>query len=235
MNLHDYKIPNADGPDESLSDYSDISSSGDAHVYFRNLEKELIKRIDSADVVLGCIAWLTSEKIISALSKKQAISIIVQKEDFLRPDIDGRSQWKSYLAGLYSKLKNGLIRYDEGLQGTAIHMMSYCADPTLESVRCVGNHNKEKKPAFPRMHNKFLIFCKVPDDGHENGGFKPYEVWTGSFNFTKNATCSFENAVVLTDPKIVDAFFKEYGQIAALSEPLNWSSDWVEPEFRIGS
>lgn len=235
MNLHDYKIPNADGPDENLSNYSGISSSGDVHVFFRNLESELIKRIDSADIVLGCVAWLTSEKIITALSKKQAVSIIVQKEDFLRPDIGGRSQWKNYLASLYAIMKNGLTRYSKGLQGTAIHMMSYCTDPTLEPVRCVGNHNREKVPAFPRMHNKFLIFCKVSDGGDKNGDFKPYEVWTGSFNFTKNATCSFENAIALTDLKVVDAFFKEYGQIAALSEPLNWSSDWLEPEFRIGS
>lgn len=235
MNLHDYRISNADGPSKSLSDYSATSSSGDISVFFRNLESELIKRINSADVVLGCVAWLTSEKIITALSKKQAVSIIVQKEDFLRPDIGSKSPWKKHLAELYSKLEKGLMRYDAGLQGLAIHMMSYCADHTLEPVRCVGNYNREKKPAFPRMHNKFLIFCKVPDGEDKNGDFKPYEVWTGSFNFTKNATCSFENAVALTDPKVVDAFFKEYGQIAALSEPLDWSSDWGEPEFRIGS
>jgi hypothetical protein len=37
--------------------------------------------------VIGCIAWLTNTKIIQALRKvDQGVQIIVQKEDFLRPD-----------------------------------------------------------------------------------------------------------------------------------------------------
>ena len=63
----------------------------------------------------------------------------------------------------------------------------------------------------------------------------PYKVWTGSFNFTNNAERSFENAVVLEEPSIVQAYFKEFQQIAALSEPLDWESEWVEPEWRIGT
>ena len=115
--------------------------------------------------------------------------------------------------------------------------MSSAGDPALDPIRCVGNHNSDKKPAFPRMHNKFIIFCvKIPSSGdfEENNYFK-YAVWTGSFNFTKNASNSFENALYVTDQNIVNAYFEEYGQIAALSEPLNWEHDWIEPEFRIGT
>jgi hypothetical protein len=207
MNLNDYKIPNADGPDESLSDFSTESDSGDVQIYFRNLESELVKRIERSDIVVGCIAWLTSEKIISALAKKQLISIIVQKEDFLRPDIDGKTDWKDYLSSLYLQLNNGSTRYDKGFAGTALHMMSYCGDPAFDAIRCVGNHNRDKKPAFPRMHNKFLVFCYRTESSNEQNeigqnNFSPYEVWTGSFNFTKNASNSFENAVILRDKKL---------------------------------
>lgn len=49
----------------------------------------------------------------------------------------------------------------------------------------------------------------MPDTGL-GGRIVPYAVWTGSFNFTKNACASFENAVVLREPAIVKAFFEEY-------------------------
>lgn len=46
---------------------------------------------------------------------------------------------------------------------------------------------------------------------------------------------SLENALYITEPAIVEAYFNEYQQIAALSEPLNWGSDWCAPEWRLGS
>jgi len=73
------------------------------------------------------------------------------------------------------------------------------------------------------------------NDSIESFFFEPYEVWTGSFNFTKNATYSFENAVLSKDQNIVGAFFREFGQIAALSESLDWETEWTAPDWRIGS
>lgn len=54
-------------------------------------------------------------------------------------------------------------------------------------------------------------------------------------NFTKNAAQSFENAIVVQNTQIAGSFMQEYSQVAALSEPLDWTSDWVEPEWRIGT
>jgi len=87
------------------------------------------------------------------------------------------------------------------------------------------------------MHNKFLVFRKASGVDAESGRpqLDPYAVWTGSFNFTRNATASLENALVLTDPAIVRACYQEWEQILALSELLDWESDWIEPEWRIGS
>lgn len=98
--------------------------------------------------------------------------------------------------------------------------------------------NTAKDPAFPRMHNKFVIFCEVIEGKEDYQWYpivKPYAVWTGSFNVTKNATASFENALYITEPTIVNAYYQEWAQITALSESLNWFSDWCEPEWRIGT
>ncbi len=239
MNLHEVKIESDDYKSEYFQeDFGVTSNGGNINVYFKNLEQELINKIEEADIVVGCVAWITSKPILEALSKKRAVAIVVQKEDFLRPDMDSNNPWKKQLRGLYSKLPDGLSRYDDILKTlkTQLYSMSYCGDSTIESIRCVGNYNSDKNPAFPRSHHKFVLFCKgkkIGDDWQYQ--WQPYQVWTGSFNFTKNATASFENALVIDNQDIVNAYFREWAQIEALSEPLNWESNWVAPEWRIGS
>jgi phosphatidylserine/phosphatidylglycerophosphate/cardiolipin synthase-like enzyme len=121
-------------------------------------------------------------------------------------------------------------------------MLSFAGDPSIDAVRCAGNLNAEKSAAFPRAHHKFVVFCRLlsvasqtEEDEAQTPSFEPYEAWTGSFNFTKNATYSFENAVVSRDKNFVRAFFEEACQIAALSERLDWETEWTAPEWRIGS
>ena len=90
------------------------------------------------------------------------------------------------------------------------------------------------------MHHKFLVFCRYEteqslgyggDPYEAVDGITPYGVWTGSFNLTHNGTMSFENAIYLTDPDIVRAYFLEWSQIAAISEPLTWQDQTIDPEW----
>lgn len=205
-------------------------------VYFRDIEENLISHISEADAVFGAIAWLTNEAILNALSKVKNAIIIIQKEDFLRPDLGSNSGWKKVLRNGYSKLNNEITRYSFK---NLLHLLSVASDPSIEPVRCVGNYNRDKKSIFPRMHNKFIIFAQTSKLNNNYRFYdeviNPYAVWTGSFNFTKNATKSLENALYITVPSIVEAYFKEFEQIAAISEPLDWTADWVEPEWRIGT
>ena len=90
-----------------------------------------------------------------------------------------------------------------------------------EAIRCAGNLNTDKSPAMPRMHHKFMLFC--------NEKSIPYKVWTGSFNFTQNGTRSLENAVVISEPEIVAAYWQEWAYVYAMSENLNWTQKWCSP------
>ncbi|WP_217525845.1 hypothetical protein [Vibrio metschnikovii] len=235
MNLNEYQLDN-DGNFESGFIDNSIYSSNGINVYFRDLEKHLISHINKADLVVGAVAWLTSESILDVLASVKNVQIVVQKEDFLRPDIYSRNNWKSKLRSKYDALKCNLTRYEFG---NILSSASIASDPSIDAVRCVGNHNKDKAPAFPRMHNKFLIFARVQEIqgsfGHTHYKVTPYGVWTGSFNLTKNASMSLENALYITESDIVDAYFKEYGQIAAMSEKLDWTTDWAAPQWRIGT
>lgn len=231
-NLNEYQLDNDGNFDFNIEDNS-IETSEGITVYFRNIQERLIENIEKADAVFGAVAWLTSFDILDALAKVENVSLIVQKEDFLRPDLGVKDNWKKELRKKYLNLKCDLTRYSFD---NLLRSMSFACDPSMDPVRCVGNHNRDKNPAFPRMHNKFVIFSKIEgEDQSGNEIIKPYSVWTGSFNFTKNAGKSLENALLLSQTDVVKAFYKEFGQIAAMSEPLDWESDWAAPEWRIGS
>ena len=230
---------NTDSGEESLTDFS--TSLTNPHfdrveVVFRNLENRLIQLISQYKdgLIFGSVAWLTSKPILKALSECKNVQIIVQKEDFLRPDfgVKNNSNWKKELQLLYGNLKFSLLRYD---CISPICNLSILGDPRVDAIRCVGNHNSDKESAFPRAHHKFLVFC-IPDTDKK---YLPISLWTGSFNLTYNATQSFENVIILTDKsggnEILNAYLEEHHQIFALSEPLNWEATWTTPEFRIGT
>ena len=270
-NLHELTIP-ADGDPDSLSDYGASDKKAEVEVIFRNLERRLMREIRAADYVFGCVAWFTSERLLAALAKKRGVCVVVQKEDFLRPDKNQAINWKTRLRAAYERLP-ALNRWDFP---TLIGSLSTSGDTNLPAVRCVGNHNSNRELTQPRMHNKFLLFSKsaVPStadreeyrkwivrwdepieplfgadlarqnscpsfDEWFNGYCSPFErphlTWTGSFNLTRNSSSSFENAVLIHSSTIANAYFNEFSQIVALSEPLNWTSEWVAPEWRIGT
>ena len=212
-------------------DYSD--ASGHVEVVFRGQSDRLIELIgDAAQTgghVLGAVAWLTDKRVLDALSRVSA-AIVVQKEDFLRPD--GPGYREADLRRMYRAIQCNLDRYS--LPGIASEL-SVCYDPSVAGVRCVGNHNRERKPSWPRMHNKFLVFCREVRQENDHPTLDPYKVWTGSCNLSYTATCSWENAVIIDDKCIANAFAYEWAQIFAFSEPLNWEDEWCAPEYRLGT
>jgi phosphatidylserine/phosphatidylglycerophosphate/cardiolipin synthase-like enzyme len=175
---------------------------------------------------------MTNRSILEALRRKAGVSIVIQKEDFLRPDAG--QQYKRSLRELYNSLTS-LDRSGFRLLGG---MSTSTTDMILEAVRCVGVRSSA---VSPKMHHKFVVFCEreksrsVAEELYEGIIPVPYAVWTGSFNFTYTGTRSFENAIYIEDPEVSRAYFNEWEQIAALSEPLDWESPYVAPQWRIGS
>ncbi len=208
----------------------------------------MLQLIAEYPVVVGCMAWLTDFDVLEAMSKMELVFIVVQKEDFLRPDSATaaghlKEDFPMRLRKAYEALPNLTFGFQiEGLVGE----LSIEGNGGLDSVRCVGNHNASNIPGFPRMHNKFLVFTlssESTDYGHQRKEYGvPFSVfvtedscvWTGSYNISKTATRSFENALILRGNRaIAQAYFDEWSQIMALSEPLDWESEWVAPEYHI--
>lgn len=227
LDLNRLKIPKPGVSSCELAapvDFSSKSNCRSVEVYFRSLKEKLIEHINAADFIFGCVAWLTDLDIIRALQKK-SVMFVVQKEDFLRPDDNScPDDWKSRLHAEYDKLWCSLEM--QSLDNMIEEHAFFFYDPA-DAISCVGNHNSQKKLASPRMHNKFLVFAAKDDS--KPMITKRYGVWTGSFNLTGNASSSLENAVYISKPEIAEAYFQEFGQIWMLSEPLDWTSDWVAP------
>ncbi|MBI4488795.1 MAG: hypothetical protein HY694_06885 [Deltaproteobacteria bacterium] len=207
-------------------------------VYFRNLEDHVVEHIRDADAIVGCVAWLTSPRILGALASVQrGVSIIVQKEEFLRPDLGVRNsdKWRQYLRSRYAALRS-LECWPDTLNMVTDALIE---DMRIEPIRCAGMV-REGYPAQPRMHHKFLVFCKrksaprKPVDKEEVTDWpKPYAVWTGSFNFTNNGNHSLENAVFIEDQSVAQRYYEEWQNVAWLSESLDWTSRWVVQEWSV--
>jgi hypothetical protein len=211
-----------------------------ASAYFRDLEGSLLRHINEADAVVGCVAWLTSLKILSALASKQAASIVVQKEDFLRPDLGQlKSDWKTELRAHYEAI-NPISSPGHLLAGWLEVRTSEdsvgCGSPLhAVGIRCIG-HRKALESAMPRMHHKFLVFLRSKNESDpdvEEGAwpYQPYAVWTGSYNITKNGNASLENALFVQNAHLAEAYCNEWAQLIEVSESLDWTSEYAAPEI----
>jgi hypothetical protein len=97
--------------------------------FFENLESELVNVIQSADGLVGCVAWLTNSSILQALSEKP-VSLVVQNESWLT----ARNKCTRHrVRQLYGALQN---------------------DFKIDPIRLNGT---KKRGIKPLMHHKFLV------------------------------------------------------------------------------
>lgn len=237
-NMNDLNEAMIGGDYRPLSDVG--IESGTVRCVFRNHTESLLGLMDEYGAMIGCVAWLTNERILHAMTKIRT-AIVVQKEDFLRPDFGDRSA--ANLRPLYDAL--GGIHLNT--LPNPLPNMCYLwenRDRIFRGVRCMGIRRPERQEPSILMHHKFAVFgdretstWEHPLTGikRQHREFKWKTVWTGSFNFTEGSARSLENSLIIRDPKIAEAYALEFGQVAALSEPLDWTKEWVSPEWRIGT
>jgi len=224
--------------------------SNNVMVYFENIEERLIELIDSASYCVGCVAWLTNIKILEKLQEKKGVKIIIQKEPYIKRDFNNNIRHNTYyihLRKLYKSIPN-LLDFTNGSNSNSLtHNFQIASIPNYDKIE---NKRKDfsKKKTFkkilntmrnddeyairccgmvsliykfkPLMHHKFLIML--------NKKFKPIGVWTGSYNFTNNGNNSFENAIYITDKKIIGHYIDEFITIYGLSEKINWKYCYLD-------
>ena len=203
-------------------------------------------------VCVGSVAWLTEFHVLDALATL-ATAIVVQKEDFLRrdhgPDVNPET-WKAILHEKYDAIaesdeKHHLFRRQN--MPDPLGGMSLFAHQRISGVRCFGNRNRRdgKQSRTPLMHHKYIVFADFslePEPDHEGDEvlrgtirWDPRFVWTGSCNLSNMAGRSRENAVIIREPRIARAYLNEWADLMSVSEPLDWDSEWVDPQWHEGT
>lgn len=192
------------------------SMGGPVVAHFGELRAPLLRFIDKSDVLVGCVAWITSPPVLSALASKH-VALVVQKESWWKKN-DARG---IALADRYNALRGDMPAraFPEPL--------SRRRTSTVPAIACLGyGDTKGGRPGGatpPLMHHKFLIRCTVTGKaGAPDSNLEPVAVWTGSFNFSGNANDSLENAVEIHDPVIAAAYLSEFAAIARVAEPMTW-------------
>lgn len=240
---------------KASTNFGGVVEGAKTTVIFRDLGDKLISLINkhSAEYgeggfILAAVAWFSNARILDALIRARGngviIMVVVQKEDFLRQDSTdvSKTSFKEFLREKYDKLgtlctdfstveASILMEADSAIDGeeaTGCFWWETTNDSCCDAIRCVGNHNSQASPSFPRMHNKFMVFGK--SEWHQGFSINPLSVWTGSFNCSACADKSFENAVIIESAAIATMYMKEFALLFLLSESLDWSSTWMRPE-----
>ena len=196
-----------------LSGHACWSKHAEIEVHFRNLEEVLLRELVEADIVLGCVAWITSEPILEELARRTTCLILDHKIPTMpahRKEAYAALQYQDKTP-IYNMLRNG-HGWEEYFcytneKGVPLPRTMY-GDWNFEAglYRVDGGR-------YRYLHHKFLIMLK--SKGICTCGKDIYEptVWTGSFNLTKNAKTGLENATIIRDPAVCASFLCEFLEV----------------------
>lgn len=196
--------------------------------YFGDLKQVLIAHIYEAEYIYGCVAWLTHVDILRAL-KQRKCSVIVNQENWSTP-------FRSKNLRDYAELTPVPFEYLKTIDPRVTPIDPNYVSPAIRSIgkpsdgdtkHTVVSGAPARFDAVNLMHHKFLILESSAPDGIRG-------VWTGSFNFTHNATNSLENAIFCTDEHVVHEYKKEFMRMYRNSGELkdNWEPGMY---YRLGS
>lgn len=199
-------------------------------VHFQNIKEHLRKYIKEAHYCIGAISWCTDGDILDDLRNKKGVHIIIQN-DTMATRRNRFDRFREILRAKYRALPlfpwaEWEKAYPSAVAGTPTNPppSRICEKDTC-SIRIAGkricksnNSNtktvgKEETEQQAMMHHKFLFYL------NERGII--YAMSTGSYNFSKNASNSYENLLYISDDRVARAYFDEYLEVLQHSMPLN--------------
>ena len=208
-------------------------------VHFQNIREHLRAYIKEAHYCIGAVAWLSDLDILDDLRNKKGVHIIIQNDtmatrrnrfDRFREILRAKyralpffpwAEWeKAYPSAMPAAMsKNPPSRICEKdtcsirIAGKRICKSnnSNTNTKTITLQKAGGGVQESEQQAM--MHHKFLFYL------NERGII--YAMSTGSYNFSKNASNSYENLLYISDDRVARAYFDEYLEVLSHSMPLN--------------
>ena len=210
-----------------------VPSAGVA-VAFDNLQERLATEIRNAEAVFVAAGWLGDPQLLQALTECPHVGAIVTKDRMLRRGAaDDPTTPAPHLATLRALQAvaakrvrvGGLLPFDEG----RLLLTSPKGEPVewTSGLRCFGQVDHLD------LHHKFVVFGAAAADGDGRVAYTPSRVWTGSFNFTRGSSGRCENAVIIDDPNVANAYLIEWCQLLSLSESVPFHHARFCPEWTL--
>lgn len=183
-----------------------------------NIKEYLIAFIRDADVIVGTVAWINHREILEELYKKEKVSIIVQKDDFV-----GNYRLGDQISEFNKSFPSCFYRDDEILSSTLIPKYMENVPRRIEPFRCLGEVNTE---IVPLQHRKVLVSLKKREDVYDLR-----TSWAGSLNVTHNGVVSYNEARLSVDRNFRASQFKAWWLMLLQSEPLDSKIKFMYPEI----
>ena len=173
--------------------------------------RDILNTYGQNRIIIGCVAWLTSETLISSLAKASKVSLLVNHQDFQKWGFGTVTREK------YKVLPKFNVPFKD-VWGEKIETPLNLLPESYEAVRCVGgidNSTTGKNAVMvPLMHAKFIVIC---DDNHF-----PRWLWHGSMNFTENSQSNLEMVAFFDDPTFALHAFNFFSKVFLESKPVQY-------------
>lgn len=158
-------------------------------IFLKDIRDHLLNIISQYDYAVGCMYLFTDEEIADIFKDYKEFKIVLCGSQI----------------STFGTCKN--IFTDAPIDDKSRReILKYPTPPSIDSSYC-----------RPIMHNKFIVFRKEVLDNKGNVIIMNDAVWTGSYNFTKNASKSMENAVLIENTEIADLYYEEWVKISAIA------------------
>lgn len=183
------------------------SEIGGVEMFFDDIEDALVEKIEAwgrNHIVVGCVAWLSSPRVLAALARCRRVLLLVNDEAY------GRWGGGKCLAQ-YAQLPGlgGAEATPADLFGHFPNILGQLRTEGYQAVRAVGRGTRSL------MHAKYIVFFADFAEGE-----LPAAVWTGSMNHTRQASSNVENAVFVDSPRGALAYFHDFANSFYASHPL---------------
>lgn len=190
--------------------------AGATRVHFGDVASELERFIKGSDAVVGAVAWVSSRRLVAALSRRP-VSLVLNKEWALREG--GGTESAAGKRATLATLRGGL-----NAQDFPAPLPDVVNAGPIDPVRVVGHLTRGRAENTPLMHHKFIVRLR---------GGKPVAVWSGSLNFTHGGESNIENALEIHDPAIAEAYLLEWARLLAVSEPMEFAAGKADPAWDV--
>lgn len=190
-------------------------------------------KAEAYPVILGCVPWLDSPRVVDALLKVGTYCVIVDK---------GAWSWQcdrllSQGAGVPQKLLRGLETWAPAEGGRPPVIGPYSRlDRELEPVRVAGWNKPGERP--PLLHAKLAVCCAAWRWEGEMGGtddlLTPMRVWMGSANWTRKSAWHLEFGAWSADTALASAALEFMTALVKISEPFGTEAERPRPQLVAG-